>query len=426
MKSQEKGIMKQRKKIILISGIILAGYLAFGIFSVIVRKNGMQYPYGSFLFFPADKRMDFYNVNQMMSYDDPYFGFNSSYPPLILWIAKLFSFVSDYRHYDPHTIAVSETGIASYWVFELSFTLMIAGLLYYAFRRNSACIKSKIGTLLVILVLIFTAPYIYMLDRGNYLIVALAFFLGFACFYGEKDILAAIFLALAASVKIYPLFFGLLYLIDRKWKELGIFLVTGAGISSLSISLFVGDFWENLKRFGICLLGFGGGYGNEVPNVYYGVGLTSALRFPFVVWNNLTVPESFPVMKIYLISGTVLTLFSLWCMRHETSFYKKLIVLSALMVFLTPNSYVYNLVYIMPAILMYMIADSAKHKWKDLVYGILLGLMMVPKSYQFYIPGSLISIQVMIDAGLLLAIVLFYDFADRDTRVKRKVCSRLS
>jgi len=412
--------MKQRKKIALVTGIILLGYLAFFIFYLIVRKGkGMGYPYGSFLFFPGDRYMDFFNVNQMMTYDNPYFGYNSSYPPLILWIAKLFSFVSDYQNYDPHTIAVSHSGMASYVLFVVSFSLMIAIMMYYTFKKHSDCFRTKLGMLLVISVLILTAPYIYMLDRGNYLLVALAFFMGFVCFYEENEILAAVFLALAASVKIYPLFFALLYMIDRKWKKMGIFLLTGAVVSAIAMAMFVGDFYSNLYRFGVLVLGFGGGSANPVMNVYYGVGLTSALQFPFVVWNNNTIPESFQVMKIYLISGTILTLFSVWCMRHERMFYKKLIVLSALMVFLTPNSYLYNLVYMMPSIVMYMMAEPSKKTWKDIVCGCLLGLLMIPKAYQFYMPGSLISIQVMIDAGLLLLLVLFYDFFDRETRIRK-------
>ena len=412
--------MKQRKKIALVTGIILLGYLAFFIFYLIVRKGkGMGYPYGSFLFFPADRFMDFFNVNQMMCTDNPYFAFNSSYPPLILWIAKLFSILSDYQGYDPHTIAVSHSGMASYLVFVVSFTLMIAIMLYHILKKGADCFRTKLGMLLVIPVLILTAPYIYMLDRGNYLLVALAFFMGFVCFYEENEILAAVFLALAASVKIYPLFFALLYMIDRKWKKMGIFLLTGAIVSVIAMAMFVGDFYSNFYRFGVLLLGFGGGTGNPVTSVYYGVGLTSALRFPFVVWNNNTIPESFQVMKIYLIAGTVLTLYSVWCMRHETLFAKKLMVLSALMVFLTPNSYLYNLVYMMPAIVMYMLAKPSKKAWIDVVYGCLLSLMMIPKAYQFYMPGSLISIQVMIDAGLLLLLVLFYDFFDRETWIRK-------
>lgn len=411
--------MKQRKKILLVSGIILVGYLAFGIFYLIVRKGmGMGYPYGSFLFFPGDRFMDFFNVNQMVSWNDPYKGFNSSYPPLVLWIAKLFSFVSDYRSYDPHTIAASHSGQASYLVFVASFTTLIAVFIYSSLKKCQNSFKTKVGMIITILLLIFTAPYIYMLDRGNYLLVALAFFLGFVCFYEDHEWLAVLFLALAACVKIYPLFFALLYILDRKWKPLISFLLIGAGISIVAISLFKDGFYENLRHFGAALLGFGGGTGNIIANVYYGVGLTAALQFPFLVWNGAVIPDSFPVMKIYLIGGTILTLFSVWCMRNERCYYKKILVLSALMVFLTPNSYLYNLVYMMPGIVMYMIGRPSKHSWKDVIYGCLLGFMMIPKSYQFYFPGSLISIQVLIDAGLLLAIVLFYDLIDHETRAR--------
>ena len=164
--------MQRQKKIWTIVLIIVIGYAIYGIFAWIMRKNGFVYPHGYFLFFPADQYMDFFNVNNMVSELRPYVDYYSNYPPLILAIAYLFSLMADYKTYSPYEIVYMLDGKVSFVLFIGIFTAMILGFLYYVFATEKNLFKHKILIIPAILCLTFNAPYIWMVDRGNYLLVA--------------------------------------------------------------------------------------------------------------------------------------------------------------------------------------------------------------------------------------------------------------
>lgn len=193
-----------------------------------------------------------------------------------------------------------------------------------------------------------------------------------------------------------------------------------AGISSLiPFLLFKGGIWQNIVEFGYALLSFGGGYETEVPNVYFGVGLTSLLRFPFMIWNNLTIPDWFPVMPVYLVLGSALALWSLYHLNREQLLWKKILVLTALMIFLSPNAYMYNLTFLLPVIMLFMLAPKSEKQWTDWVYLAFLGLLMIPKAYYYLLYEHAIGIQVALDGLLLLGLILFYNIFDKTPRPNR-------
>lgn len=412
--------MKQQKKIIGILLFIILGYILYGAFSFYGQKVlGYIYPDGSFLFWPADQYMDFFNVNAMVAEGRPYVDFYSSYPPFILGIAWLFSLMADYGTYTTHELVTMTAGKVSYVLFVGIFTLLIGVLLYCFLSKEKKLFPNRFLLVLTIPVLIFTAPYIFMLDRGNYLLIAIVCYLAFVYFYEKNETLAAVFLGLATAIKIYPIFLFLIYFIEKKWKNMGIATLS-AGISSLiPFLLFKGGIWQNIVEFGYALLSFGGGYETEVPNVYFGVGLTSLLRFPFMIWNNLTIPDWFPVMPVYLVLGSALALWSLYHLNREQLLWKKILVLTALMIFLSPNAYMYNLTFLLPVIMLFMLAPKSEKQWTDWVYLAFLGLLMIPKAYYYLLYEHAIGIQVALDGLLLLGLILFYNIFDKTPRQNR-------
>ena len=413
--------MKQQKKILRMLLFIILGYLVYGAFSLFMQKVlGHTYPIGSFLFWPDDRLMDFFNVNKIVYEGRPYVDFGASYPPFILVIAWLYSRMADYDTYTPKEIRTMMEGRISYGIFAILFTVLIGVLIYRILQDHKELIRNPFVRLIIVIGLIFTAPYIYLLDRGNYLLLAIVCYLAFVCFYEKNEMLAAVFLGFAIAIKVYPLFLFLLFFLEKKWKSMGIATVTAGSVSLLSMFFFKGGFIQNIIEFGYAMFGFGGGYQIEVPNVYFGVGLTSLLRFPFVIWHDLTVPDWFPVMRIYLVSGTALTLWSLYHLWQEQLLWKKVLILTTLMIFLTPNSYMYNLVYFLPAIIIFLLSEESKSIWIDRTYLAFLGLLMIPKAYYYILPGHTIGIQIAMDGLLLLGLILFYNVFDKETRRKRK------
>ena len=197
---------------------------------------------------------------------------------------------------------------------------------------------------------------------------------------------------------------------------MGLATIVGGGVTVLTFPLFHGGIWQNIREFGAALLAFGGGYVEEYSNVYFCTGLTSLLRMPFKIWNDCKIPESIPLMKIYVFGGTALVLWSVWNLRKEQRFWKKILILLCLMVFLTPSSYMYNLMYFLPATLLLLVADDGGSKKTDICYLVLMGLILIPKAYYYFIPEHFVGIQTILDSCLLLSMVLFYNIADKETR----------
>lgn len=413
--------MKPKKKIAVLLAIIVLGYVAFAVYSYIVRNIlKMEYPNGTFLFMTIDQYMDFFNINFMVHERRPYVDYYSSYPPFALLLAWPFSLMADYASYEypPSDIVYTMPAKISYGLFIGMFTFAI-GVMLYLFIKKSNVISNKLLRWIVVIGLIGTAPFLFMIDRGNYLIITIVFCLAFAYFYEDNEYIAAVFLGLAIALKVYPLFLFLLLFIDKRWKSMGISTAIAGGVSIISLPFFYGGIWQNIREFGSALLSFGGGSASEISNVYYCVGLTSLLRLPFVVWNDGKVPEGINIMLIYVLLGTVLTLWSVWNLRKEVVLWKKMLVLFCLMIFLTPNSYMYNLMYLLPTIVLFLLSEEDAKRWMDMVYLLIVGLLLIPKAYYYFQPlYYFISVQPIIDGCLLLIVIFFYNLFDKKTRTR--------
>lgn len=411
--------MKPNKKLVIFLLLIIAGYVTFGLFSMAIRAKGYVYPDGSFLFLREDQFMDFFNVNQMVSERLPYVEYYSTYPPLILAVAYVFSLFGNYAVYTVKEIAAMPMGKLSYIVCFGIGTLVLVVCLYKIIRKYSKnhCPAWLAG--IAALLSTFTAPYIFMLDRGNYLVVALIFYALFIYYYEDNENLSAVFLGLSAAVKLYPIYMIVVFVAEKKWKKVFITLATAAVAFFVPLLIFRGGYVQNIKEILYALFAFGEGYSSEVPNVYFGVGLSSFLRFPFVVWHDLTVPSWFPVMKIYVLIGAVMTFWSLFRIWREKSAWKRLMVFTTLMVFLIPNSYMYNLTFLTPVILVFLMKKEPKHTWKDYIYLLMLGMIMAPKAYYYMLHEHAVGIQVVLDGLLLAGLVIFYNLFDFDSQSKR-------
>ena len=386
--------------------IIIIGMGLFFAFSYFYRRYlWAAFPDGDFLFPRGDAFMDYFNVNAMIARFDPYVGHGSSYPPAILLVAYLFSLFGSYKEYEALEVSKMLLPRVSY-VLMVTLTAGAVCWIFYLILRQF--ITNKKILFLCIPLFICTAPYIFMLDRGNYLMVCMIFIMLFIYYFDKKPKLAAVMLGIAAAMKIYPVFLFLLYLVKKQYKELGIATGTGALLTFVPLFFFQGGFLANLKSMLGAIAGFAGGSPiSSVEATYYGVGLTSLLNLRYTWFCNGERPEKNSVMIIFLIIGSALALWSLWNIRKEQNQYRSLSLLTILMVFLIPNSYMYNLVYLFVPIVCWIIDDECYAGKQGKVYGILLGVLMVAKAYYYPLSFTNTSIAVLIDSLLLLGISIW-------------------
>lgn len=185
-----------------------------------------------------DTFMDFFNC--IAAYGgNPYAGeVGTNYPPLAVLVFKVFR-----RMLPQEFLGYSGRELKRYSFPMIAFVLYnvpIIWLVWISVQRKIQDVKLRN---LLFLILPFSFPVIFAVERGNIINLSFAFTLFFICFYdSEKKFereAAFIALALAAGIKIYPAIFGVLLLKHRKIKECIRLAIYG-------IVIFFAPFW----RFG--------------------------------------------------------------------------------------------------------------------------------------------------------------------------------
>ena len=119
--------------------------------------------------------------------------------------------------------------------------------LFYRPLRNRGVPMTFLVTFLVVLA---SAPYLTVVDRGNVQLLVALFGVIFASLLVERRAYgAAAFLALSASIKGYPLIYVILLLRERWWRPAALSAVLLAATMALPFVWFAGSPVESLRNF---------------------------------------------------------------------------------------------------------------------------------------------------------------------------------
>ena len=409
-----------RDKLLVFGSVFLIFYAIFIIFHLIVRHMGASYPEGEFLFFPVDRFKDFTNINQAISEMDPYRTQMSNYPPFILLIASIFSSFGDYSGYNVNTLRLAindDTIWLTFVVFVVMYAAAFMTISIAYFRRRSGLKKASDNWLMGILVgmiLLFSAPSIFAVDRGNYILFAIIFFMLWAILEYEKEdsCAGAVFAGLCAGVKIYPIYVCMMYFFERKWKKLAVSAGTFVASVLIPVLFFKGNYFENLREFYKGAMGFGDG--NSFYFLYFNVGFTGMAGYMFRMLG--LHPLTDIIHCAWLCFGIASTLLAGFLIHDEKAAWKKILVVSALMVYLTPNAYLYCSAFMLGPILVMLVAHDSFTK-RDIPYLVMSALLLVPKAY-YYLPDmtqvgipleyNTLNCAVLLDGLLYFAIIVYY------------------
>jgi hypothetical protein len=102
--------------------------------------------------------------------------------------------------------------------------LFIAFSVFLLFRALNMIRKKNSASPYVLASLVLSYVFFFSIERGNTIILAAAFVGFFICYYDSENknekILAVISLALATSLKVYPILFGFLYFEKKQYREM--------------------------------------------------------------------------------------------------------------------------------------------------------------------------------------------------------------
>lgn len=215
---------------ILLLNIIVAGIgIAKLLFDVFTgngnTQDGLLFQNLHLTAYSTDSFMDFFNSIQ---YGRKPYTAGVIYPPLINLIYAIFGMGIPDSVKAQGTLAyrTSLQGIVALVLF-----YVVAVLLYIVAWKGDSRFTNK-EKIFLITATFFTLPFIFAVERGNSLLWCVPLTMLFVNNYNKKEkrkrILAIVALALAASMKMYPAFFGILLVREKKWKEALTAVVVGA------------------------------------------------------------------------------------------------------------------------------------------------------------------------------------------------------
>jgi hypothetical protein len=388
--------MGKEAKIFILAFIVLMGFaLAVGYHYFRGEILGEGYPANTFLYLPGNYAMDFRTVVKEGQSLDPYLGYKSAQYPLLVIAGYLFSFV--------HGLLFQN----------LLFAIVVSTPLLY-FSVKFLKVSPWYLSLLPIFSIIFLSyPYLIEMDRLNFEGLLFVFLLLFMFFFSEKKyLISAFFLSIAVAMKAYPAILLVLFLPERKFREIAFCIGSTIILTMASLFCFHGGIYANLTY----LIHGSNITSNSIFDRFTSIGSNTVQRgvtlltlFKIIYYEAGLLPgfivDHFSIF--YLILAAILGgLIALDVVFIERELWKRVALLVFAMLLLPPISADYKLLHIYLPLFLFI--NSTKSSKLDLVFVLAFGTLLIPKDL-FYLSHVIsegnfydISISVVINILILL------------------------
>ena len=323
-----------------------------------VLSNGVTV--SNLLFNKDDVFMDFFNSVVDCS-GDAYGESGVIYPPLVVLFYKFCSMFFNIDSMKASEVRETSLGMIIFVCFTIVSYILFAKLIY-KYKNGSFANKS-----LFAFFTLFSFPMIYLIERGNIIVLVLPLLLYFVNEYDSdvkyKRHLAYICLAISVAIKIYPVFFGLLLLKKKKnFKNILLCIFYGAVFFFVPF-IFVGGF----SQLGVL-----------IHNILYSSSMFGSKGFGFKVsisntfslfghvFNHVRLFETAGTMFLIItvLAGLFLILFNKW--NEDWKIYA---VISLIIILVPGFSYIYSVAYMIIPLLFFL--NKKEIKWIDYIYSLL-------------------------------------------------------
>ena len=323
-----------------------------------VLSNGVTV--SNLLFNKDDVFMDFFNSVVDCS-GDAYGESGVIYPPLVVLFYKFCSTFFNIDSMKASEVRETSLGMIIFVCFTIVSYILFAKLIY-KYKNGSFANKS-----LFAFFTLFSFPMIYLIERGNIIVLVLPLLLYFVNEYDSdvkyKRHLSYICLAISVAIKIYPVFFGLLLLKKKKnFKNILLCIFYGAVFFFVPF-IFVGGF----SQLGVL-----------IHNILYTSSMFGSKGFGFKVsisntfslfghvFNHVRLFETAGTMFLIItvLAGLFLILFNKW--NEDWKIYA---VISLIIILVPGFSYIYSVAYMIIPLLFFL--NKKEIKWIDYIYSLL-------------------------------------------------------
>lgn len=340
--------------------------------------RGRDYPFNTFLFLPHIRFTDFYDVITASAHWDPYSAW-AIYLPLTYVVLHPFSWLPQFPAY------------------LIYLTLTVALLLHSLFRILSLGLGvSRLTALTAVLLLCCSSPFLVCIDRGN-IELTLMWLLCECVYHMRKRQLrdSLLYLVPAICMKIYPVVLLAMLLPGKHLKLLAVSILTTVTLTYASLSLFTGTIAENVWKWqaqaqkfsNLYVIGNGGMGGTA--SLWNAVKLLALQQHIYDFHHN-------PTHAVQDMTGHLTTLLH-WCtlivvltalylgyhvVVVETSYWRRVSLLTVFMVLATPAGAEYKLIHAITALAcMITTTDRRSGDWGVVT---LLSLTLIPKKYLYF------------------------------------------
>ena len=254
MNEQAKGIfgLDHRLKgtrgnlLLLLAGLTLINVLFYGIYAV-----KLLFP-AVFFYHPLEGFSglfcDFYNPVRYAYYLRPIDNVWSNAPPFLHFFCYLVSLVLRLFTPEKGGLAMAYTPAG-----QIGFALLALGMLVgisWGIARFAKPHLQCAERCWLCAMTVASYPFFFGLASGNMvLLVSTLIVLFLLCYEQKRYTWAAIWLGIAAALKLYPALLGVLFLYDKRWKEGLLCAAVGIGLTLVSLAAFQGGIIPNLLDF---------------------------------------------------------------------------------------------------------------------------------------------------------------------------------
>ncbi len=361
--------------------IVCAGwFLAIAYHHVAGAILGRSYPYDTFLFLPADRYHDLLNSWAQAKGGNPYYTGGT------LAVATYFPFVY-------LTLALGRACTAP-WVVLAYLALTFGGALWVCSawlraQREAWRDDGRWPAVVIFAALLMLASYpmLFAVDRGNLDPLIMTLLVGSLALAARGRFNAgALLVAVAAASKGYALVWFVWWLKRRRFSALALGLAATAALVVLPGLAFDGGIPATLAGFAHGMAQFHHkyvvGYNSAVYSADWLNGARLLARYLGFEPNMETMLAVY--RPLALIGAGALTLYALLAASEP---WRELLAAALIMVTFPNIANDYKLVLLLPAILAWIAAPS-ENGWRDRVFCLCAGLLLVPKHFAFlHLPG---------------------------------------
>lgn len=378
MKNKQKIEYDSNKKIETIFKIVFWGFIAAFLYHFVMQKIFLSkdYPLNTFLFLPSDRFNDLYNLlivcKNLNPYFEPFFLGNSNYLPfanILIWVLSMFS----------KQIALAV------------FILVVSALIYFFTYNSLPKAFSNLKKHKYAFVISFlNYGYWFCVDRANFELIVAVLIMAFLFFYTKgKTHLSTVFLAMAAATKIYPIIFIILFLSEKKYKEVSLAILYTVAFILFPLFLQHGSFIDNLNfifngfELDTNSSSFAGAFEDKGNYLLQGTSFFSALKILNIKLSlglNNMLTKYFIMVAIIALGVIYYTIFI------EKSTWRKVTLFTSLLLILPHISFDYKFIHILFCVYLYINEkkeeENNKIDYKKVT--IIFGLLLIPKSYFYF------------------------------------------